>query len=332
MGLLGAAALLGKSAPAEAATTGSSAPPLLALNLERCAAVAAVDVQGMVGLELHRPVVLLDETAAPAIARSVTTAVRVTCQGLRAEIEIDDPLTGKTIGRVVDLAAAAPVARQHLLALSIVELLAASWIELQSNPHPASPPVGAVTTPEAREAALEVVRDRPGARRAARVLAELGVQTFASGPRSLGGAVIVAGTATRHLGWMADISFQRGERDFALGRVTLDIGSALGALLVGASWGRAALRGGLGARAGEAWLSGAPAESTSAVGGVVRGRWWGPVALLDGSLTLRGRIVFEITLEAGRVLLPVVATVQGADPVAVDGNWIRGGVGAGFTF
>ena len=53
--------------------------------------------------------------------------------------------------------------------------------------------------------------------------------------------------------------------------------------------------------------------------------------MVDGSLTLRGRIVLELTLEAGQVLLPVIATVQGADPVAVDGTWIRGGFGVGFT-
>jgi hypothetical protein len=141
----------------------------------------------------------------------------------------------------------------------------------------------------------------------------------------------MAGDTTHRLGWMADVTFQRGERTFALGQVTADTVSVLAALLARASRGSLALRAGLGARVGGAWLSGTPADPSTAVGGVVQGAWWGPVALLDASLTVRKRVVLELTVESGHVARPVVATVPGADPVPIDGTWIRGGLGVGFT-
>jgi hypothetical protein len=339
LGLLGTAAFLIDIGSAEAVEAASA--PFLSLDLGSCSVVPVGEVQSLVAIELRRPVVLQQATPTPTptptpapAEPSATTAVRVTCQGLRAEITIDDPLTGKTVGRVVDLGAAAPVARPHLLALSIVELLAASWIELASNPRPSQPPVAGATTPAAREAALELVSHRPGGggRRAPRLLAALAAQTSTAGLRSWGGAIVAAGHAGVHLGWMADLAFQHGERTFTLGRVTADTVSGLGALLGGVSWGGTGVRGGLGVRGGEAWVSGAPADPTTAVGGAVRGFWWGPVAVVDVSLTLRGRFVLALTFEAGRVILPVVATVQGADPVAIDGTWVRGALGVGFTY
>jgi hypothetical protein len=163
------------------------------------------------------------------------------------------------------------------------------------------------------------------------LLADVVAQASTAGPPSAGAAVVVAGDVGSHLGWMADVAFQRGSRSFSLGRVTADNVSVLGALFARATRGRAAMRVGLGARGGGAWLSGSPAETGTAVGGAVSGPWWGPVAIVDGSFTLRGRIVLELTVEGGRVMLPVTATVQGTNALAVDGAWMRGGVGVGFT-
>src|SRR5262245_8737810 len=134
-------------------------PALLALALGGCPIVPAAEVQNMVAVELRRAVLPFDEATPNAGAPPATTIVRVGCAELRAAIRVEDRLTGKTVERTVDLGAAAPVARPHLLALSIVELLAASWVELQSNPRPAQAPpdAAAVATPEARAAALEIV-------------------------------------------------------------------------------------------------------------------------------------------------------------------------------
>ena len=247
-------AFLGGTSAATAAPDAGPGAPLLTLGLGSCPLVPAAGVRSIVATELHRPVLLATEPAAPAA--SAVATVQVICEGLRATIEIDDPVTGKKLGRVVDLGAAAPVARPHLLALSIVELLAASWVELETNPHPVNPPVGPTATPEARAAALDVVTSRPGARRGPRLLADVVAQASTAGPPSAGAAVVVAGDVGSHLGWMADVAFQRGSRSFSLGRVTADNVSVLGALFARATRGRAAMRVGLGARGGGAWLSG----------------------------------------------------------------------------
>ncbi len=331
LGLAGVVVCLIHAGPAGAATVGAGETAvLLGLDLKQCPDVPSDQVQGIIGIELRRPVILLGDGISSSTRTSATTAVRVVCQGLRAAIDVQDPLTGKTVGRVVDLGAAAPVARPHLLALSIVELLAASWMELRSNPNPTNPPVGIAATPETREAALELVNRSPGPRRLLRLLAATAIQTSTSGLQSWGGGMIVGGDPVPYLGWLLDLTFQHGQQAFTLGRVTADTASALGAVLAGPSRDRFALRAGLGIRAGGAWIIGTPSDAPT-VGRTVRGGWWGPVAIVDGSLIVHRRIVIEIIVELGRVVLPVAGTVQGGSSVAIDGNWIRGGLGVGFT-
>lgn len=305
-----------------------SAPPFLALDLRGCPGVAPAGVQSLVAVELHRPVFLLD--GSDSTRASALPTVRVVCESMRATIDVDDPVTGKRIERAVDLAAAAPVARPHLLALSVVELLATGWIEIESNPQPVNSPASPARTPEIRSAGSDTLSP-PSGPRGPRLLAGFVAQTSTAGPWSSGGGVVVAGDVGAHAGWMVDVTFQQGRSAFAVGQVTVDNASALGALFARASRGAAAIRLGAGARGGGAWLSGSPADSSGVIGGVVSGPWWGALGIVDASVTLRGRIVLELMLEAGRVLLPVTATVHGASPVAIDGAWMRGGVGVGFT-
>jgi hypothetical protein len=309
-------------------------PALLALALGSCPIVPAPEVHNIVAVELRRAVLPLDDGPAAGSAPPATTIVRVTCTDLRAAIHVQDQLTGKTVERVVDLGTAAPVARPHLLALSIVELLAASWVELQSNPRPAQPPPAdpvALATPEARAAALEIVATRSPPRRAPRLVVGPIVQSSTAGTLSWGGAATLGARLGDRLGWLVDVALQHGEQTFALGRVSADSASALAALTAVAARGALALQAGLGARAGRAWLSGMPASP--AVGGALRGMWWGPAAVAGASMTFARRLVIELALEAGFVALPVVAEVQGStESVAIDGVWIRGGLGVGIAF
>ena len=62
-----------------------------------------------------------------------------------------------SLDRTIDLKEA-PRARARLLALAIVELISASWTELETNPDPVVPPAGVRAAPEARRAALGAVR------------------------------------------------------------------------------------------------------------------------------------------------------------------------------
>ncbi len=69
-----------------------------------------------------------------------TTRVEASCAGSLVLIEATDPITGKSLSRLVNLAAEMEAARPRLLAIAITELVSASWTELASNPKPTVPP------------------------------------------------------------------------------------------------------------------------------------------------------------------------------------------------
>jgi hypothetical protein len=333
------AGVLLQSTPASAVP---EAPAFLVLNVDRCPESSG-DIRNIVEVELRRSVALLDAagSAPPDAAAPGVTTVRVTCDDRVASIDIADPVTGKTLQRTVALEPVAPVARAHLIALSIVELLLASWSELLSDAEPAARPVGATAAPETRATALELVRDRAqhdGAPWMSLRLLAVGVvssftasKSLGAEPRLYGGALVVTGDGPRHLGWMADLTFQHGSRAFSQGQVSADSLAALAAAVGHWSRGRFVLRGGIGLRAGVAWLGGTPVDPEITVGGAVRGVWWGPAALVDGGLRVGRRGVIAIAVEVGRTQLPVTAFVQGDNPVVIGGTWIRAGLGVGFA-
>ena len=254
------------------------APPLVALHLDRCPGGPG----GRRAEHDRRRAASARSLPAAGDGLAIGATVRVVCEGLRAEIEIDDPMTGKTIGRVVDLAAAAPVARPHLLALSIVELLAASWIELQSNPHPPAHPVGSDRDARSSRGGAGRRQQPAGPRRGPRLLAAVWPPRLRPPDRALlGGGSLVAGDVGRplRLDGRRGVPARRAATS-ALGRVTADSASTLGALArARLDAGRAAVRAGLGVRGGGAWLSGTPADppppsaARSAALGGDRSRW-----------------------------------------------------------
>lgn len=65
---------------------------------------------------------------------NVTRAL-VQCDEFNAAIEVTDPLTMKTVSRVVALDPPEPIARATLLAHAIAELVGASWLELAYRPE-----------------------------------------------------------------------------------------------------------------------------------------------------------------------------------------------------
>src|SRR5262245_46823267 len=136
LGMLVAAVLASLPAPARAA----AAPAFLVLDLDGCAAAPAAEIRNIVEVELRRSVAVLAGAGAetPGTARPNVAKARLTCVDLLATIEIADPVTGKTLRRTVDLEPVPPVARAHLIALSIVELLVASWSELLTDAPPAA--------------------------------------------------------------------------------------------------------------------------------------------------------------------------------------------------
>lgn len=67
------------------------------------------------------------------------------------ELRIEDPFTGKTLRRVVDLLSAPAERRSRLLAVAITELVSASWLELTANPEPEVPPLEKMKLPQEQQ-------------------------------------------------------------------------------------------------------------------------------------------------------------------------------------
>src|SRR5207253_2724669 len=147
--------------------------------------------------------------------------VTVRCAETRADMRVEDPLTSKSVSRSIDLAGTAPIARPHLLGLSIVELISASWFELASD----APAAGPQEAPAARQAARAVVEQRVARPRTQRLAATAAALAFPRAPLCWGGGLAAGGELRGWFGWSADATFARGERGTPLGSVLVDTAS-----------------------------------------------------------------------------------------------------------
>lgn len=321
---------LGYSASARAEP---AAHPQVALEVDPCVAVAVDEVRAIVGVELGA--LLVPEGVAPT--RDVT-AVRVGCGAAATDLRVDDPITGKSLTRSVNLSVEAAKARPRLLALSIVELVSASWTELEANPTPALKPVGAVASPGARDAARTVVRARAPTLDVApasfRLEALVGRRVFFP---NAGGALDGLGLRVggdrlatwRALGWTADMLAEHGASKVALGAVNVDLVSASFALLAHHETSSIALRAGVGARFGSARVSGNPADSSRVDASSVAGAWGGPFVVAGVGLAALRPVVIELTAEGGWCVVPVRGHVGEARDVGPIGPWVGVTLGVG---
>jgi hypothetical protein len=119
----------------------------LRLEMERCGDLDEAVVKRVVSMEFGASLV--------EVAGVVTTA-HVECRGAEVGVTVDDPVTGKTSTRVLDLAGQPRDLRSRLLGLAISEAVLASWIELAIAPEPALPPDAPTVPPEARREVADI--------------------------------------------------------------------------------------------------------------------------------------------------------------------------------
>lgn len=344
-----AAAALGLLLAAQPAWAEPRAAPPVHLQLDGC-----VEAQAAV-----RRLFLIESDArlVPA-AEAGATAVSARCPegGGPLELRVDDPLTGKSLRRGIDLAAARPRARPRLLALALAELLFASWTELELQPTPALPPTlppeapapapppprptpaAADAADAAREAARAVLRRRvPGlARSGLRLTARGAGQLFVQGGALLAGAAMqLGGDHGRRLGWSFDAAYLTARTSGSLGTLSTDAINGGLSLLFQHGIDRGALRLGLraggGLRAGAVRLSGVPASGARAEGASFWAAQVGPTGVLSGSLGLPRRLVLDLQIEGGYLLTPAYGLIDGAQAVALAGPWLGLQLGIGVT-
>jgi len=300
------------------ASADDKAHPTVFIAIDGCVSVDEVDVHKIVGIELGASVA---EASSPEMTR-----VNATCKDKLVELKVDDPITGKSLNRVVDILAAAPKARARLLALAIVELVSASWTELETNPTPVVPPAGPKPKPEVKEAARDAVRTRvipQPSPTALRLMAEVGRKMFfpRTGP-TLGFGLRAGSDAWPIFGWTADMHADHASVPASLGSVAVDTVSIGGAFVAHQSWSALALRGGLGFRGGIARLTGEPNDPDAVRASTLNAPWGGPMAVAGVGIRPITMLSIELVAEAGYVILPVRAKVAAEREAGVDGAWI----------
>ncbi len=300
--------------------------PTVELAIDPCVGAPADEIRRVVSVELGA---LLEDGGDSSADR---TRVTVACEDGAVALRVDDPITGKSLTRTIELANTLPVARGRLVALAIVELVSASWTELEVNPAPRVPPSGQRASAAARDAALSAVLARADQSMQLRSRLELA----ASGEKFLGGTTVLGGAGLRlardsfdPIGWVADAGVHHGSQTTSLGDVSTDVIDVGAAVVVHRAWNAWNVHLGGGVRGGAVELSGIAGPMAAAHGDRFWAPWFGVFALGSLDVLVGHRFIIDATIEGGEVLLPVGGLVDGRRVVAVDGTWVQASVGVG---
>ncbi len=316
--------------PAPGTTSPAPAASAIRLRLDDCPDLDAATIEALVGLELS-------ETPAPAPGAAAPAVSAICADGL-VVIEVDDPITHKSLSRAIDPSASPAPARSRLLALAIVELIHASWTELTFNPEPRVPAAG---TSAAADASTTTIPPRSGRSSLAAMVRALRVrpvrrfrllgmgasEVFPGDVTRFGGGLRI-GWDGRRLGWSLDVVMHHGDRDESAGNVTIDSVSADVAAFYQVLPETPTLRAGLGVRGGVAQLVGTPAMPFDFRGGQVTGPFAGPLGVLSLSAPV-GRVIIEATVSGGWLPVSVRAQVDGGSDTRVGGGWLGLRLGVG---
>lgn len=323
-------ALAGAAAPAAAyAAPDDANHPLVRIDVDACVGAPSADVRRVLRVELGA--LLVDD----APAGEVVTRAVVSCQGRSIHLRVDDPITGKSLTRDVDVDVSDAPGRARLVALAVAELVAASWTELETNPRPEVQPAGARPPQSAVDAVRKVVRAKIPKQsdeeigRTRMTLVASRRSFFSESTAQWGGGMRLGRDEFEHVGWTADILGEHGATDVSLGTVYLDTITVGGSLYLYRRWSVVTFQLGVGVRLGAARLSGKPYQSESAYAGSGIAPWGWPTAI--GGLRLRpiGPIVIEASGELGYVVLPMAGAVGGVREVTIAGPWVGAQLGLG---
>jgi hypothetical protein len=261
---------------------------------------------------------------------AVTTA-RAQCADGRVGLTIDDPVTGKTTTRTLDLEGQPRNVRSRLLGLAISEAVLASWIELQLLPEPPSFQTDAVAPTETRSEAAHIAERRLQAAAPSRteapweIIAGPEVRRFSSGLPTYG----LSGGARRWLdnhplaGVGLDFDGSYGEHSVpSVARATATSFSFAPCLLMRSAFAHLMITAGAGWRVGLALLSAEP-ESLRA-GRALWRAWTGPFLSADLSVPLSGSLFLRASVEMGYVLVPAHGRLASTSVIELDGSWLGG--------
>lgn len=308
------------------AIAGAQAPKekiVVSLSVDACVAVEMPEVRRLFRLELA--------TSLPnAVEGDAKGAIQVTaaCKGEVVELRVIDSLTAKVLVRRIDLG---KKGRERLLALAIMELLVASWVELAATPRPKVPPVGKRAGPDARKDAGAFLRKR-FQRKSWKISTTLrgGVTMGSIGPAN-GGALSVNLDAPNGFGWGIDMSVERASDDLALGEVSISTFSASVSAHAHRLWSGFRVRAAVGARVGGVTMLGKPSEP-NVVGRSLTGLAAGPFVRVSASKPIFAKVLVGLWLEPGYHVFPVHGLVNGSEQTSVENVWFSARLGVGWQW
>lgn len=310
-----------------AAVMASAAAPPVALDLSGCPDVDAAAVARIVDLEM---------TAGPVEADADSTQVAVVCEGSAARITVVDPVTGKSMARTIALVGTPRDARARLIALAVVELVIASWAELEAVPEPAVPVVERTASTTTRTAAHRVVR--PRLRREPVATAPetsfAGVARIGHSSLGLTGGAALVWMFDRGARWGfgADLAVVRASEATLVGRVIVDGLSGGAAAYAHMPVGGFTLSAGAGVRVELVRVLGEPVDTDRAIGDSFLAPTGGPRFELCARTPPAGGPTVVVIAEAGYRLLAARGRVADAEPVAFDGAWLSVSAGVGWSW
>lgn len=303
--------------------------PRVRLELQPCLGIAASDVRRIVGIELGALLVADGEKLEPD-----TTRVAISCDQRLIRLDVDDPITGKSLQRTVDLSDASTSTRARLVAIAASELVYASWTELAVNPTPEVPPAGLRPALDLTRTVRDQVQKKLPAKlnppQPMRVVGMASRRWFLSeGGELWGGGIRVSDDPFALFGWSADGLVEHGTVRASLGRVDVDTATIGGSIVLHREWGPLSMRAGLGLRMGAARMTGVPYRSDLAIGRSVWAPWGWPLGVLALSAMPVRPLVIELQGETGYVVLPLGGKVGGGQEITLAGAWAAVQLGVG---
>lgn len=302
---------------ARAQAPAAAEPTAVRLVVADCLGTSGAEVHKLAALELAPRMRIVDREE----RAQLTGAVQ--CEGARALLSVDDASGAAPLRVELDLEAAAPEARQRLLALALAELVTTRQLERSAARASAKPEEPAADAPPPSE---EVEA------------AEHPLRLWVAPSLSLAGqpaAPLVGGGLGASYAWgfvllVLDADAHFGHSDRASSEVALRVLSACVGLTPVLWSDGALLSAGVGLRMGHVALS-ATAGRQGVEGDELSGVWLGPAALAALELPLAGWSALRIALEAGHVARPVVGLDERAgERMALRGIWLT--ASAGFAF
>lgn len=318
--LLVALGSLGGSVRAAAAESSA-----VTLSMSGCGAISAAEVRRITSIELKLSV------SVPQAASSQATAITIRCDSGTAELALADGVTAKSLQRSVDLRATAALARPRLLALSVAELISASWAELELVQAERA------SWKQAHKAQLLQVRAvvKARKRRALEGDAQLlgGVRAWSSSWVSYGMGLRLQLARPLNERWAVSLAsglaYERGSRGEAAGLVELTLLDAQLAALLEARFGKARFGAGPGVRSGLLRALGQPIDPTRVEGHSAQDGYFGPILQARGTWSPGSALLVSAGLEAGLAARAVQVRVLGEQSAGARDTWLALTLGVG---